>query len=469
MAEVKIISRPEADKEKPVVRIISRPQAREQPRQPGATFWQNYMRAIGEGEQGMREGAGRVVAPDASLWERAKGAGQAGLGALQYTASPVDAAARRIVGNPVEVVAGAMGASPETQVQAGDWASIASQVLGPGMLAKAPGAAVGAVRTMAREGADKFTDFVTGLQNRSGNALMQRRMAAPMTTQATRTRSEDLFNEARRIGVDVRPEAFGQFVDNVPNALRENRIISGTVPMSDRVYGNARELLDRLEDYRGHNLTLDNLHILQQESGDLVKRAIRDADNNNTAADARAAMIISRQIDDFVENLTPEQVVSGNPQDAVRLFNEAKDLWRRQSKMSRIENIVDLAERLNEPAIIQREFHKIATNPTLMRNYTESERAIIDQIARKGALDDIYEALPPISITRRGARQLSKLFNRADDTRLARRLINEISRGEEAQAAARPTGQPGGFRAAMERLMPGRTPGYLRDPNGPPP
>lgn len=61
----------------------------------------NYSAAVQSGLTGMEEGAERVISPDSSLLDRAKGAGQAVLGAAGYVSSPLTAATKTIVTDPV--------------------------------------------------------------------------------------------------------------------------------------------------------------------------------------------------------------------------------------------------------------------------------------------------------------------------------------------------------------------------------
>lgn len=446
-----VVSKPGEETDGPKYEIVSRPKPDERKRR--ASFLEHYDRLRGESVDMMGGGVSRMTSPDSSLGGRALGAGEAALGGLSYLSSPLSAASRRVVGNPAEVIAEGVGASPEGQVATGDVAGIIGELLtaagaakyGPQAVKSAPGAieaatamagpAAAKVGQYGRAAVNTIDDVIKNQLTQAGRRGVEKAANAPPSRAALKGESSALFKAADEAGVRVKPEAFGQAIDDLPTILRENKVISGDVPLSDDIYANTRGLLDRLENYRGHELTLDNLHILQREAADYVERAVKSADRGNQASDARASMIVSRQVDNFIENLNAEQVLAGQPEEAVKLFKDAKDLWRRQAKMGRIEQIVNLAERLNEPQIIQAEFHKIAQNPTLMRGYSEAEQALIDKIARRGPLDDIYEALPPISITRRGARQVTKYFNKNDDVRVAKKLMDTIAKGEKAQDA----------------------------------
>jgi hypothetical protein len=69
--------------------------------QPVTSYPSTYAEMNREARDAMSAGASRMMAPDAGLWGRAKGAGVAGLGALEFVSSPVNAALRTVVGEPI--------------------------------------------------------------------------------------------------------------------------------------------------------------------------------------------------------------------------------------------------------------------------------------------------------------------------------------------------------------------------------
>jgi hypothetical protein len=69
--------------------------------EPMTSYPATYAEMNREARDAMSAGASRMTAPDAALWERAKGAGVAGLGALEFVSSPVNAALRTVVGEPI--------------------------------------------------------------------------------------------------------------------------------------------------------------------------------------------------------------------------------------------------------------------------------------------------------------------------------------------------------------------------------
>ena len=88
----------------------------------------NYMADVDQGVHGMTEGTGKLFGRDASPWERVKGAGQAALGAAEYATSPINAASKTIVGDPVTGAATKVFGEKAGKI-IGDTANLGSQVL----------------------------------------------------------------------------------------------------------------------------------------------------------------------------------------------------------------------------------------------------------------------------------------------------------------------------------------------------
>jgi len=432
--------------------VSSRPQGGEPARQPGASLLDHYMRIMGEQAGAMGEGYDKMTAPGASLGGRALGAGQMALGGLGYAASPISAIMRRVLGNPAEVVAGAVGAGPEAQLKTGDIAGIAGEIMTPVGLPKAVQAAPAAARAMmpalneaataagrvGRGAINSVEDLISsGVEGAQRRAAARAADAAP-TAQQLGNMAQEVNQAAAAAGMNVRPEAFAAFADSMPNVLQGARITSGDIPISNRLYPETIGLRDRLEAYRGHPLTLDNLHTLQQEANGFVREALKAAEGNRSAVDVRGATIISRQIRDFVNNITPEMVSSGNPQQAAELLNRAKELWRREAKMNTVQDIVRTAQDLRDPKYLQSAFKSLVKDDLAMRDFTAQEQQLIRDIASGSRLAEIVDTIPGLAQAKNVAQKVDKAArgaNAGGRVDAAQELMDMIARGEADQQA----------------------------------
>jgi hypothetical protein len=441
-----------------------------EPKEP-TTFLGRQAAMATEGMEDVAAGMKRALGRDLSPWERTKGAGQAALGAVEYVGSPINAASRTLVGAPVENNLKAAGAPPWLSEMIANTADLGSQVAAGGAVKQLPamaGAIPGTaqeIMALLRQGAkkapgavNKAATTVGGVARSTINAAddlvksaaegSQRRAAekaanAAPTREALTKAKDAAYSEASRLGADVKPEAFGVFADTAPAVLKSNKITSGSVPISEKIYPNTKDLVDRLEDYRGHQLTIDNLQTLQQEASGFVKKALIAAEGDRGAQDVRGAQILASQIRDFIQNLKPEQIVGGaDPKAALQALNQAKELARRIFKLDDIETIVDIAKRLKKPEMIQREFQQLAKDDLAMRNFSPAERKLIDEIAADSSVADALDIVPGVGRTvRKGA----TLLSRSGRFKKAEQLMDIIARGEAAQndAAAAKAAKPG--------------------------
>lgn len=449
-----VVSRP-GEKPKAKYEVVSKPKGAQGP-QPGASLLDHYMRLMGEGVDTMREGAGRLTAPGASGWERTKGAGQTALGALQYVGSPFSAAMRRIVGNPAEVVAGGMGASPETQTQVGDYAGMAGEILGPAGAVKAvqnaPRIAQGmsqalplinrgatAAGRVMRGGVNAADDVAGSLAEgaRSRAAARTAEREAIPSKEVLKTAGGGEFEAAKALGGGVRPEVFQTRI----NSIRPSMSGRGVDLEAEETYPNARQMISYLERRQEGISSFENLMTLQKEARNYVKRAKKAGETTGDDSDYRAAQITMKDLDDFVAGLTPEDMVGGsNPEAANEALRKAKELWARQAKLDVVDDILEQARRVDDVSIIQKEFRKLALNDYEYGRFTPAEQKMIEKLARKGVMGDIEEALPPISAMRRGTRYARKKLTGALEERDVQKFRDMIARGkadQEARAAAK--------------------------------
>lgn len=373
-------------------------------------------------------------------------------GALGYVASPIDALSKSVLGDPMYALGRAAGLPDSASRMLGETGSIGGQVFGAGpaasMAREAPAIARelaplvgkagevigGAGRTALDVAQGMFDKAMAGRQATKDAAAAAKAPSRDAIAQA----SQDAFKEAKAAGANVRPEVFDKFADSMTDVQRANEIISGDIPISEKIYTNTKDLVDRLEDYKGHELTLQNLMTLQREANGFVKKALTAAGDDLKSPDVRGTKIIEKQIRNFVDNLKPEDVSSGNPEKAVAALNKAKELYRRQSKMDSIQNIVDVAKTIRDPNYIQQQFKAIVKDPGEYERFSDAERKLIDEIAANTRAKYVGRVLPfgHKATELEKATRMEGSGGRLDK---AEQLIDMIAKGEAAQVP-KPTG-----------------------------
>lgn len=414
---------------------------------PGMSYIDRLKRTLGESVDQATRGNAQMFGKDSSAWDRTKGFGNTVLGGLASVYSPADAAVRRFVGNPAEKMAKDLGASPEGQVEAGDWTSILSQILGP----SAVGAAVKKAPQIAgavAKGAAKVGDAGTALVNSAGQAMTKNMEDLPPTAKALKTRAADLYDYAFNAGVKIDADRATQFTSGGNDVLKAKNVITSNAPINEDIYPETKKVLDRMErHYSGRELTLREIDDLRQEMNAYIQKTYA-AGTAKATRDTTGVQTLRRYADDLVQSLKADSP------DAIKALDEAKELWRRQSKMDTVENIRTVAEKLNTPELLRREFASIVNDPLQYANFSKEEQKLIDQLARKGTLEDIQEVLPPISAVRRGTRAAVKAVTGGQERATVNRLLDMIAGGETQQAkqAAAKAAKPS-FSDSIESLL----------------
>lgn len=166
----------------------------------------------------------------------------------------------------------------------------------------------------------------------------------------------------------------------------------------------ALRLMDRADDFgvdsvltpssaRAMDLLMQAASKPQLDIRDLMR--LRSYAGNAARATAPADAEFGRQmrdeIDDWLDGLTPADVMAGDPQAAAAALAQARASW---SQLRRVETIESLefraqlrAQAMNDPAgAVQAEFRQLARNDREMARFTPEEQDAIRQIATGGGM-----------------------------------------------------------------------------------
>lgn len=478
---IKIISEPAEEPPKKKIRIVSEPLPLPHS-DPGfySRLKGHYQTEVNEGLDSAREGYGRATAPGASPWERAKGAGSAALGALRYAGSPVTAGAETLLGDPTRTVARNAGAPEWLQQMLGTTASVGGQVVGgaalPGLIRELPAAAraapgaineaATAVGGLARKGINTVDDVAKSILEGAAQRKAAKLADQPPSKEVLKTAGGGEFQAAKALGGDVKPEV----LQNRINTLRDRVGAQDIDLLAEKTYPNARDMLEYLERRAQDVSSFSDLMGLQREAGNFVKRAKKAAETTGDASDYRAAQIAMKDLDDFVKELKPEDLIDGDPKLANEALRKAKELWSRQAKMNAVEDVITKAKRMDDPNYLQQEFRKLALDDYEYGRFTPAEQKLIDEIARDSKLDRATDLIPGAAKAKRALDVRGANTNRM--TR-AQELLDMIARGEADQMskAATKAAQPSAAQRIENVLRPeppnSRNPGIQRGPTAP--
>lgn len=348
----------------------------EEPKDPGFIdrLSKNYKEAVGTGLENMSTGADQFTGADSSAWERTKGIGNMALGALEYGASPVNAASKTIVGDPAKNAATMAGASPGVAQFIGDTADIGSQVFSGAPVAKA----VQQIPALVEAGADTAKLILAATKK-----------VPAMTGEQLRTASQNAYKASANAGVVINPLSFKAFVADLPKNIEDFHptITPSAAP-------KAVSMINAMGEHAatGAPITLSELDSIRQAVG---KAAVKNADPN----EGRIMGEIRDNIDDYLDNLRQGDLSPFTSQadasKAVAELRAAQQLWRRSKKIEDIDDILSVGAALNDPRSVQNKFRAIRKNKRQFNRYSPDEKALINKIARTGVIEGAGRVVSP--------------------------------------------------------------------------
>ena len=248
--------------------------------------------------------------------------------------------------------------------------------------ALAPLAVVAAPARMARAPAARTAGAPTAAAV-AGETLGPQavKIAAPGGAAEFKAASQSFYKAADDAGVVVKPESYGALATDVFQTAAKERLDPTLTPGSTAAVKRITENADP----RVGPVSFQTLDTMRQLAGDARQSA--KAGSN----DARVAQIIIDKIDDYVDKLSPKDVVTGNPKVAADTIVKARDLWSRAAKLDRIEQMVDRAAtsagQFSGSGLenaLRTEFRALAKNKERMKSFSANEQKAIKLVARGG-------------------------------------------------------------------------------------
>jgi hypothetical protein len=201
------------------------------------------------------------------------------------------------------------------------------------------------------------------------------------------------YQAAKDSGLVLKPTAFNETADNIVAKFVEDAVDADLQP-------KANILMKRLQEAKDKPLTLSDLDNLRKKAVRITQGPDKD--------EAYFAGQMIEQLDDFIDNLAPEAVTTGNAREAGQLITNARDLAKRARKAEVIELAVEKANNAVGPnyntagwqTAVQQQFRRIADNPKLMRLYNPDEVRMIKAVvngARGQVLLNIVRKFNPSS------------------------------------------------------------------------
>lgn len=192
------------------------------------------------------------------------------------------------------------------------------------------------------------------------------------------------YDAAENAGVIISKNSFKQFAQDVQRQMADEGIDAMMQP-------RALAALKRLTDI-DDNVTLKGAEIL--------RRVVKNAASSNDPSERRMARIMVERLDDYMNNLSPADVLGGNAPAATSALRDARSLWSRASKADSIEELISRARNRSSQFsgsgyenALRTEFRNLAQNAKRLRVYTPDEQAAIRRVANGGPVGNVMRML----------------------------------------------------------------------------
>lgn len=208
----------------------------------------------------------------------------------------------------------------------------------------------------------------------AANWLTKRPTAAPATADL-RAQAQALYDAADQAGVVISPQSQLALRNQLGTILqREGFDRYNAIPEPLRAPLQAIMLAGQAPGGR----TLRQM--------DMLLRDLRDA--GVTASEKRVATMLADEFRTYLNRLSPQDVLAGNPMAGARLLNDARALWARQAKAQTIDTIMANAQlatganytQAGMVTALRQQFRTLIRNRQQFAQFTPDEQAAIRQV-----------------------------------------------------------------------------------------
>ena len=227
--------------------------------------------------------------------------------------------------------------------------------------------------------------IATGVATGRPAAGKTTKMLAKANDAATRKLSQQAsraYQAADQSGVKASQQSFGKFADDLATKMTDEGLDTVLEPRSSRA-------LERVLDAKGGEPTIKQL--------DVLRRVMRRAAQSPDKSERNMARQMIDEMDDYIFNLKPADVVSGSGDvaAATNALKQARNAYMRSSKATEVDDLIKAArDRSSQFSgsgmenALRTEFRKLATNERRMRLFSADEQKAIRKVANGGPIEN---------------------------------------------------------------------------------
>lgn len=190
------------------------------------------------------------------------------------------------------------------------------------------------------------------------------------------------YQTARNSGLELSPQGISQFAQQAEQKLTGPQY--GFTGGSKGTAGGTLDLLDELKSAPpGSTVTASNLDTLRQNIGRLAS----ETQDFKPTQNAKAAMVLKRDLENYMENIPQSHVVAGNPTDYTSAIRQANGDYASAMRTGKVADKLTAAENNAQGGIAtsvenqqKSQLRSLLNNPKRLRGFSDEEKAQIQKI-----------------------------------------------------------------------------------------
>lgn len=204
-----------------------------------------------------------------------------------------------------------------------------------------------------------------------------------LTMQDVRQRAGRAYTKVDDLGIVLSDQGAKDLLGKVSTDLSAARYLPENAPAVQTVLNKYQSIVNK------GSVTFNDVDQMRQLAGDLL--------SNTDMNVRRLGRQMTSSIDDYVANLSPNNVVAGQGgiDEAVKTIMSARKDWRNLSRATTLDDILNIADakaldpKASESELIRRGFINLVGNKEKFNLFTKDEQAAIRKVASGGGLDTV--------------------------------------------------------------------------------
>ena len=230
--------------------------------------------------------------------------------------------------------------------------------------------------------------FVGGklVDMRSKSKIMDVLRKTAPTQEEVKQASHALYKTAKDSGVVIRNQYYKDLLSKMG---KEAKDFGFDLDLHPKTATAISRFMDKADD----NIGIDELEILRKK--------MQAAALSNERSDATLARNMLGVIDDAMDSLSPNSVLSGKGADVGGILKQARALWGKQSRMDMLNEAVEKAR--NQASGFENgirvQMRSILNNPKKLRGFSADDVDLMKQVVRGGTKENILKLIGKMSIS----------------------------------------------------------------------